>query len=120
MKTAEEVARKKAEQFQYYEWYKTYLDGKHQIYWGDLFGHIAQALTAFAEERVKAAGWDVQKMTECLHLEVEIEDTIRRKARAEALEEAAKLVDKPVHEHLVSRIPGYVLAERIRALKDKP
>lgn len=52
-----------------------------------------------------------------------LEQSIRRaedSARAEALEEAAKVCDKPVDEPLVSRIPGYVLAERIRALKLSP
>lgn len=39
--------------------------------------------------------------------------------RSKALEEAAKVCDAPVNAPLVARIPGDVLAFRIRALKDK-
>jgi hypothetical protein len=68
--------------------------------------YIAKALNAFAEERVRE---DHKKALDVSGF-VEI-------ARAEALEEAAKVCDAPIDELLVSRRPGYVLAERIRALK---
>lgn len=73
---------------------------------------ILKILTAYAEEQNKY-------LTESLHLEVLIEESIKRRSREAALEEAAKMIeDKTIggderYHKLTERF-----AFRIRALKD--
>ena len=56
-------------------------------------------------------------LMESLHLEVEIEKAIKRNARAEALEESARVAEEHccLHSGETRRI-----VEKIRALKEKP
>lgn len=69
---------------------------------------IAQALTAFAEERVK------ETRGKCYSKAAQ-EDL--KHARAEALEEAAKIAEYCDHAHSCE---GPMIAKAIRALKGKP
>lgn len=85
--------------------------------------NIAQALTAFAEERVKEERERFDK--ECtdkkhVHFKCHVIENSNANIRAEAFEVAARICDGPVNEPLTSRRPGYFLAAKIRALKEKP
>ena len=71
---------------------------------------IAQALTAFADDQNKY-------LTETLRLELLMEKEIKSRARDEALEQAASIVERNITDDVAW------LAEtvkRIRALKEKP
>lgn len=76
---------------------------------------LVEALESYAEQKVKEAAeqamMDADKNWKDM-FEIEV-----RYARNEWLEKAAKICDRPVNERLESRRPGYVLADRIRALK---
>lgn len=84
---------------------------------------IAQALTAFAEERVKEAmGNKLNKWPGALRTKASIE--IRRAARAEAFEEAAKVVLKAFSGGRENHYPWVLdraeyAANAIRALVNK-
>lgn len=87
--------------------------------WVISFRHdIAKALTAFAEERVKEAFVERGSLFQASLANVPNE---LAEARAESLEEAAKVVEKyGVYDLANERAFETVLAERIRALKEKP
>ena len=60
-------------------------------------------------------------LMESLHLEVEMEDAIRRRVKDDALEEVAKMLEDPSiggdeRYHQLAKIFAY----RVRALKSKP
>ncbi len=101
MKTAEEVAE---------EIYWKISKSTNELDWKQLF---SQALTAYAEERLKEA----QESGDLGMYSVNDVKAFQIKARAEALEEAALLVDSEIvwtPDHIC------LLIQKIRALKDKP
>ncbi len=80
----------------------------------DLREKVAKALREFGDRAVK------DKMAELFEGEdcrvSQLENDMYLNGSKQMRERCAKVCDKPVNEPLVSRIPGYVLAERIRAL----
>lgn len=85
------------------------------------------ALTAFTEGPDRQVGYAVEgyavvRVSEAIDdIALGLRDhEVTQRIRDEALEDAAKVCDRPVSELLVSRRPGYYLAEQIRALKSQP
>lgn len=81
---------------------------------------VAQALTSFREEGVKEGKLEERYFWQHFIKEKAFKLSTVETIRASALEEAAKVCDRPVSEPLTSRRPGYFLAEQIRILKEKP
>ncbi len=95
VKSAEQIAQHIADDFM------LDLDGRVAL------SHaIKDALTAFSDEQNR-------NLLASLHLETQLEDAIRRNARDQAIEEAAK-----VTENTLSAFP-FEIAKEIRALKGK-
>lgn len=76
---------------------------------------LIKALNAFAEERVKA---ETSMLMESLHLEVLIEDSIRRKAREHALEEAAKAMEYKIGNSLETEFDRLLVESGLNVLRD--
>jgi N-acetylglutamate synthase-like GNAT family acetyltransferase len=83
-------------------------------------GRIAQALTAYADERVREAqGLTYDDGFKDGKAGREIIDDCVKEARADGLEEAAKVAENSFQEDEGVEDVGHVIADSIRALKDK-